>query len=132
MQDPRATPDAERRTASAEHDGGTRAPSRALAVAVAALAATAALLFALAFHPGWLSFDSSYQWWQARSGEISNINGIGIVLLWQAARLFHEGPQPLLLLQLALFWSGVALLALSAAATARARLALPLLLAVAP
>lgn len=113
------------------HDGAL-APTRATTVAVIAAAALAALLFATAFYPGWLSFDSSYQWWQARSGEISNINGIGIVLLWQAARGLHDGPQALLLLQLALFWSGVALLALEAPATLRARLALPLLLALAP
>ena len=113
-------------------DGGALAPTGATTAAVIAAAMIAALLFAAAFYPGWLSFDSSYQWWQARSGEISNINGIGIVLLWQVARWFHDGPQPLLLLQLALFWSGVALLALDAPATQRARLSLPLLLALAP
>ncbi|ODU32103.1 MAG: hypothetical protein BGP24_03620 [Lysobacterales bacterium 69-70] len=113
-------------------DGASLTPARTTAVAVIVAAATAALLFAAAFYPGWLSFDSSYQWWQARSGEISNINGIGIVLLWQAARWLHDGPQPLLLLQLALFWSGAALLALDAPVTARARLVLPLLLALAP
>ena len=79
------------------------------------IAAVAALVFTLAFYPGWLSFDSSYQWWQARTGEISTINGIGIVLLWRAARVLHDGPAPLLILQMLLFWSGAAWLAITSA-----------------
>lgn len=107
-------------------------PSRPVAAAVVSITAAAVLVFAAAFHPGWLSFDSSYQWWQARSGEISTINGVGIVLLWRVARLFHEGPAPLFWLQLLLFWSGIAGIALSVRTTTAARIALPLLLAAAP
>lgn len=97
-----------------------------------AIAAVAGLVFTLAFYPGWLSFDSSYQWWQARTGEISTINGIGIVLLWRAARLLHDGPAPLLILQMLLFWSGAAWLAIGTAATTTGRVVLLALLAGAP
>lgn len=90
-----------------------------------------AALFAAAFHPGLISFDSAYQWWQARSGEVSTINGVGIVLWWRAGRLLQDGPAPLLIANLILFWCGVAWIAQTAAGTPR-RLLLPLLLAAAP
>jgi hypothetical protein len=106
-------------------------PYRATA-AVWSLCALAALLYALAFYPGLISFDSAYQWWQARSGEVSNINGIGIVALWRLALPFDAGPAPLLLFNLALFWGAVAWIALSVPASLCARLALALLLAAAP
>jgi len=105
---------------------------RAAAVAVWLLCAVAALTYALAFYPGWLSFDSSYQWWQARSGEISNINGIGVVLLWRAALLLQDGPAPLLLFQLLLFWTGVAWIASSLPVRPAFRMGFVALLALAP
>lgn len=105
---------------------------RTVAASVWLLCATAALLYSLAFYPGWLSFDSSYQWWQARSGDISNINGIGIVLLWRIALLLQDGPAPMLLLQLLLFWSGVAWIASALPARPVFRFGLIALLALAP
>ncbi|WP_313920290.1 hypothetical protein [Tahibacter sp.] len=106
--------------------------SRAVAASVWLLCAAAASVYALAFYPGWLSFDSSYQWWQARSGEISNINGIGIVLLWRVTLLLQDGPAPMLLLQLMLFWTGVAWIALALPARPVFRLSLIAVLALAP
>jgi len=106
--------------------------SRAVATSVWLLCAAAALAYALAFYPGWLSFDSSYQWWQARSGEISNINSIGIVLLWRVALLLQDGPAPLLVLQVLLFWTGIAWIALALPVRTALRFGLVALLALAP
>ena len=91
-----------------------------------------AIVYAATFYPGYVSFDSAYQWWQARSGEISTINGVGIVLLWQAGGLLQDGPAPLLLFNLILFWTGAAWIAQAAGATPGRRLLLPLLLGLAP
>lgn len=91
-----------------------------------------AIVYATAFFPGYVSFDSAYQWWQARSGEISTINGVGIVLLWQAGGLLQDGPAPLLLFNLILFWTGAAWIAQAAGTTHARRLLLPLLLGLAP
>ena len=105
---------------------------RTVAASVWLLCAAAAFVYALAFYPGWLSFDSAYQWWQARSGEVSNINGIGIVLLWRVALLLQDGPAPILLLQLLLFWTGIAWIALALPARPVFRLGLIAVLALAP
>jgi hypothetical protein len=105
---------------------------RAVAASVWLLCAAAALAYALAFYPGWLSFDSSYQWWQARSGDISNINGIGIVLLWRAVLLAQDGPAPLLLFQVLLFWTGAAWIATALPARPASRIGFVALLALAP
>ena len=76
-----------------------------------AVSLAATLLYALAFFPGVIGFDSAYQWWQARSGETSNIHGIGMTWLWYAADFLSESPAPLFVLQLALFWCGLVLIA---------------------
>lgn len=96
------------------------------------LCAALATLFAAAFYPGLISFDSAYQWWQARSGEVSTINGVGIVLWWRAGRLLQDGPAPLLIANLALFWCGVAWIAQATTTSLPRRLLLPLLLAATP
>lgn len=64
-----------------------------------------------AFWPGQMSFDSAYAWWQARGGETSTLVPPAFVLAWRACRALVEGPGLLFALQLALFWSGLALLA---------------------
>lgn len=102
------------------------------ALTVWLLCAALAALFAAAFYPGLISFDSAYQWWQARSGEVSTINGVGIVLWWRAGRLLQDGPAPLLYANLVLFWCGVAWIAQAVTTSTPRRLLLPLLLAAAP
>lgn len=65
----------------------------------------------VAFWPGQMSFDSAYAWWQARGGETSTLVPPAFVLAWRACLSLLDGPGALFALQLALFWSGLALLA---------------------
>ena len=64
-----------------------------------------------AYWPGQMSFDSAYAWWQARGGETTDITPPAFVLIWRACDAVLEGPGLVFALHLALFWSGLALLA---------------------
>ena len=76
------------------------------------LAALAGLAFVLlAFWPGYLSWDSAYQWWQARSGELDPTHPPVMVRFWQASRALLPDPGGMLLLPLVLWWSALALFA---------------------
>ena len=61
--------------------------------------------------PGQVSFDAAYAWWQARGGETSTLVPPAFVLAWRASLAFADGPGGMFALQLALFWSGLALVA---------------------
>lgn len=65
----------------------------------------------LAFWPGYLSWDSAYQWWQARTGELDPTHPPVMVRLWQLSRLLLPDPGGMLLLQATLWWSALALFA---------------------
>lgn len=79
----------------------------------AIVALAAATFYATIFYPGTIGFDSAYQWWQARGGETSNVHGIGMTWLWRLSDAASQGPAFLFMLQLALFWCGLALVAAS-------------------
>src|SRR3954452_16665481 len=64
-----------------------------------------------AFWPGQMSFDSAYAWWQARGGETTDIAPPMFIFVWRVVDALHEGPALMFALHLALFWSGLALLA---------------------
>lgn len=93
------------------------------------LALAGVALDLVAFWPGLLSFDSAQAWWQARHRAATGITPLPFVLLWQAADRLGAGPGALFVLQLTLFWSGLALLA--QALQWPARRGAPLLLAIA-
>src|SRR3954466_9642980 len=83
-----------------------------LGAAVPWLIAIAGFAFdAAAFWPGQMSFDSAYAWWQARGGETTDIAPPMFIFVWRAVDALHEGPALMFALHLALFWSGLALLA---------------------
>jgi hypothetical protein len=90
----------------------TRMP-RSPAIAPALLAAMGVALYASIFFPGALGFDGAYQWWQARGGETTNLHGVAMTWLWRVSDHLAIGPGPLFVLQLALFWSGIWLTALT-------------------
>lgn len=100
---------------------GARDNRRWQVPAMTALAAAA--VFALAFYPGTLCFDSAYQWWQARGGETTNIQGLGMTWLWRLGDAVSQGPGFPFLLQLALFWCGLTLVAVSLPVRAAWRIA---------
>jgi len=85
-----------------------------------------------AFWPGQMSFDSAYTWWQARGGDTTDIAPPMLIFVWRACDALLEGPGLVFALHLALFWSGLALLA-DALRIGRARtFALMLLVALTP
>jgi len=92
----------------------TRSSDRSAMLAAAApwLIAIAGFAFDVAaFWPGQMSFDSAYAWWQARGGFTTDIAPPMFVFVWRIADMIHDGPAPMFALHLALFWSGLALLA---------------------
>jgi hypothetical protein len=94
------------------------------------LVALAGCAFDLAaFWPGQMSFDAAYTWWQARGGATTDIAPPVLIQLWRVCDAIVEGPGLVFALHLALFWSGLALLA-DAVSTTRWRAAV-LMLAVA-
>jgi len=104
-----------------------------LAAAVPWLIASAGFAFDIAaFWPGQMSFDSAYAWWQARGGFTTDIAPPMFVVVWRIADALHEGPAPMFALHLALFWSGLALLASALRIGAARAAALMLIAAFAP
>jgi hypothetical protein len=73
------------------------------------LAAALGLALTLwAFWPGYLSWDSAYQWWQARHGDIDPSHPPVMVRLWQVSRWVLPDPGGMLALQAALWWAALA------------------------
>ncbi len=95
-------------------------------------AVAGALGYAIVFYPGAMSFDSAYQWWQARGGESTNIHGVGMTWLWRASNALAPGPGAIFVLQLVLYWSGLALIARHLSAPTVWRFAFMLVVAAAP
>src|SRR4030095_15212253 len=76
------------------------------------LIAIAGFAFDLAaYWPGQMSFDSAYTWWQARGGATKGIAPPMLILVWRICDALVSGPGLIFALHLALFWSGLALLA---------------------
>lgn len=75
-------------------------------VALAGFALTLA-----AFWPGYLSWDSAYQWWQARGAPLDPAHPPVMVQLWRAARAVLPDPGGMLALQAAVWWAALALFA---------------------
>jgi hypothetical protein len=76
-----------------------------------AVALAGFVLTLAAFWPGYLSWDSAYQWWQARTGTLDPAHPPVMVRVWQLARLGLPDPGGMLVLQAALWWSALALFA---------------------
>jgi hypothetical protein len=79
--------------------------------ALAAVVGTATVL--LAFHPGYMSNDSIAQLTQARAGAIGGMHSPVMTWVWRQVDGLLPGPAGMLLLQNAIFWAGLALLAAS-------------------
>lgn len=98
--------------------------------------ALAALLgiafFTACYFPGAMSLDSAVIWSQARGAPSTNIYGAGLRWLWRLTDALWVGPGPLLLIQLALLWSGLALIARALEGTIAVRIAFMLAAAFAP
>lgn len=72
------------------------------------LLALAGCVFAYwTFTPGWLSWDSAYQWQQARTGEFDALHPPLQTLLWSWIEPWWGGPSSQLLLQQAMIWTAL-------------------------
>lgn len=65
------------------------------------------------FAPGFMSWDSAFQWYQARSGEFNALHPPMMTLLWSLIEPWWSGPTSMLLLQQAMIWVGLAGIAVS-------------------
>jgi hypothetical protein len=95
------------------------------ALVLAALAA--ATLTASAYWPGLMTWDPVRQYGEALSGDIDDWHPPAMQWLWARLLVFHPGPMPMLVMQLALYWGGLTLIAAAAWRAARPRLAWALL-----
>ena len=88
------------------------------------LAGSLALAFSIGLYfPGYLSFDSAYQYWQVRTGHFSNLSPVVMTALWQAVNALWPSPAAMLTLHFAAYWTGLVLLALQLWESNLARLA---------
>ena len=83
-----------------------------LGIVTLPLSAFAAATFvAWAYWPGLMTWDSVSQYGEAISGEIYDWHPPVMQWIWRQAIALYPGPPPILILQLALYWGGLSLLA---------------------
>jgi hypothetical protein len=80
-------------------------------VALALAAGVAAALTGYGYWPGLMSWDPVRQYGEALSGEITDWHPPMMAWVWQRLMTIHDGPAPMLVLQLASYWSGLTLIA---------------------
>lgn len=67
------------------------------------------------YYPGWFSYDSSFQLWQVRTGEFSNLSPVVMTALWRVVYSVWPSAGAMLILHVCAYWAGVALLSLALA-----------------
>lgn len=70
-----------------------------------------AVIVAFAYWPGLMTWDAVRQYGQVLDRNFDDWHPPAMEWLWLALVPIHSGPQPMLVLQLLLYWSGFALLA---------------------
>ncbi|KFN43918.1 hypothetical protein [Arenimonas oryziterrae] len=90
-------------------------------------AALCGIVFTLmVFSPGYLSWDSAYQWWQARHGQFDGTHPPLLAMIWRAVEVVWPGPGGMFALQIVLIWSALAAFAAALPWPAWARIGLVL------
>jgi hypothetical protein len=95
-------------------------------------AGACACITIVVLYPGQYPFDSAYQLWQARSGQFGNGSPVAMIGLWALLLEATANPAALFCLNVALFWSGLALCVIVIAEHALARVALLVALGMTP
>jgi hypothetical protein len=62
------------------------------------------------FYPGYMSYDSAYQWLQARHGTFDTLHPPVMAILWQLTDRALPGPGGMLVTQSLLYWTALAAL----------------------
>lgn len=91
------------------------APPRASPLPVVAIAVAAFALALFTLYPGYYTFDSAYQLYQARTGEYHGLQPPPMTLAWAGLLAIGAPPDALLVVHLAALCAGAALLGLSLA-----------------
>ena len=84
---------------------------RSVTVVLLVMAGIGATLTALAYWPGFMTWDAIRQYDQAVSGDFDDWHPPAMEWLWRQLLAIHAGPRPMLVMQLTLEWGGLALLA---------------------
>ncbi len=61
------------------------------------------------FYPGYMSWDSAYQWWQVRHGVFDPAHPIIMVTIWRSTEMILPGPGGYFVFQTCLYWLSLAL-----------------------
>ena len=102
-------------------------PRRPAYPIIVIVALAGAMLTALAYWPGLMTWDAIRQYGQVLSRDFDDWHPPAMEWLWRRLTVIHAGPAPMLIVQLALEWGGLALLAVWAAKRGRRGLAAALL-----
>ena len=86
------------------------------------------LASAYLFYPGYLTWDSAYQWWQVRNGLVDTAHPPIMVWVWGLTNHLLAGPGGYFLFQLSLYWLSLGLFVSSLRLGAWWRVSLVLLL----
>ena len=63
------------------------------------------------FYPGYMSWDSAYQWWQVRHGVFDPAHPIVMVAIWRSTEMILPGPGGYFIFQTCLYWLSLGLFA---------------------
>lgn len=67
----------------------------------------------LLFYPGYMSWDSAYQWWQARHAIYDPVHPPLMSMIWSVCNTLWRGPGGMFALQIVLIWTAFAAFAAS-------------------
>jgi hypothetical protein len=67
------------------------------------------VISAYLFYPGYLTWDSAYQWWQVRNGLVDTTHPPIMVWIWGLTNQLLAGPGGYFLFQLGLYWLSLGL-----------------------
>lgn len=61
------------------------------------------------FFPGFMSWDSAYQWWQVRHGVFDPAHPVIMVMIWRCTEMLLPGPGGYFIFQTCLYWFSLTL-----------------------
>lgn len=74
-------------------------------------ASVLAVVFVIAFYPGWMSVDSCTQYAQSLTGRYCSITPVMMSWWWRCLNYLHKGPELFLLQNQVCYWFGLGLIA---------------------